>query len=589
VAAGTQQTDNGRLPGLLAAIAMGLAWSRRHISTVVIGLVAVMSASTIIAFIISRDHQTQLRDYNSVTRDIRLIQIALIDTQSGVRAVVPSADPMAFANYVNGMGELANVNPALFKVIDDYTRSHSRPGANTQPVVDRIATLRNAWATAVMLGMNHQQAEAQAVLVKTQTALLMSQLLSDITSYLGYRSGKIEAEWTRIANEQDATLLINLLGALITIAATSYAFASSWREARGREAAIRASLSARREVETLFGMTEILQSATTSDDANAVMRATATKLLPDYGGTLYVFNNSRDRLDFAIEWGPQGASPAPIHIAPHSCWALKRGKPHLNDVSPDSLRCSHGDGVTTALEIPIIARGEVHGLLILRASALKDVETLKRIQPIALALADAMSLALSNIALSERLRNQALRDPLTSLYNRRFLEEMLERLTTDAERRRAPVAAIMMDLDHFKKLNDRHGHAAGDLVLRDVASAVLTCLRPADIACRYGGEELAILLPDTTLEAAIGRAEQIRAHIGAMTSNDLTVTASFGVASMPENCARASELLPTADAALYIAKDEGRDRVVAAPLRPSAEMIQLSHAGWRLPEKQAGD
>jgi diguanylate cyclase (GGDEF)-like protein len=437
--------------------------------------------------------------------------------------------------------------------------------------------------------MDRQQAEAQAVLAKAQTGALMAQLQSVIGDYLSYRGSKVDVEWTRITEQQNVILLINLLGAIITIAATSYAFAASRREARGREAAIGESLSARREVETLFGMTEILQSAATSDDANAVLRATATQLLPGYGGALYVFNNSRDRLDFAVEWGAEGGSPAPVHIPPDACWALKRGKPHLNDNGPHSLRCAHSDCATTAFEIPIVARGEIHGLLILRGAPLQDGETRKRIQPVAIALADAMSLALSNIALSERLRNQALRDPLTSLYNRRFLEEMLDRLTMDAERRRAPVAAIMMDLDHFKNLNDRYGHAAGDLVLRDTASAVLTCLRPADIACRYGGEELAILMPDTTLEAALGRAEQIRARISAMDTNDLAVTASFGVASMPENCSRASELLPTADAALYLAKDQGRDRVVAAPRRPSADMIQLNHAGWNLTSKQAGD
>ncbi len=584
-----QQFDNGAFRRAVAAAFTALAWARRHLSAIVIALVAIMGATAVVTFMISRADQAGLRDYISVSREIRIAQIALLDSQSGVRGVVLSADPAAFATYVQGMSELENVSPSLFQLVDSYARGEGGAGSAAQPVAKGLARLRDAWSRAVMLGMAHEQPQAEAVLEQAQSTALAAQLQQAISDYLSYRGAKIDADWNRIAEGQGLILVINVLGAIITIGATSFAFGSNLREVRAREVAIRASVNARHETETLFGMTEILQSAATGDDANAVLRAKATKLLPDYGGALYVFNNSRDRLDFATEWGSPAASPLPAHIAPDACWALKRGKPHLNTTAPHALCCAHSDRATATFEIPIVARGEVHGLLMLRGNQIADAETLDRIQPVALALADAMSLALSNIVLRERLRNQALRDPLTGLYNRRFLEEMLDRLTTDAERRRAPVAAIMMDLDHFKNLNDHYGHAAGDLVLRDVASTVLTSLRPVDIACRYGGEEFAILLPDTTLEAAIGRAEQIRARVSALTTNDLSVTASFGVASMPENCSRPIELLPTADTALYQAKDQGRDRVIAAPLRPSAEMIQLGHAGWNLPEKHAGD
>ena len=587
--AGTDQKYDNRLSGLYAVIATALRFARYHLASIIIALVALMGASTLAAYFVSRGDQAELRDYIVATRDIRSVQFALLDAQSGVRGVIYSGQPSDFSAFVHGMSELNKANAAVFQTLDEHAFDDAEDQKSKHPVSDLIATLRDAWSASIMLGMDHQQAEAEAVLDRAQTAQIMVQLQSIIGNYLNYRTLKVNAEWDRVARGQTVVMLFNLLGAMIAIAATSYAFASSRREARGREMAIRDSLNARHEVETLFGMTEILQSAATSEDANAVLRATATQLLPDFGGALYVFNNSRDRLDYATEWGEREAVPAPLHIPPDSCWALKRGKPHLNTNDAEALRCSHSAGDGTAFEIPIVARGEVHGLLILRGAGLKDAETRKRIQPIAIALADAMSLALSNIALSERLRNQALRDPLTSLYNRRFLEEMLERLTTDAERRRAPVAAIMMDLDHFKNLNDRYGHAAGDLALRDTASAVLASLRPADIACRYGGEELAILLPDTTLDEAVVRAEQIRARIGATTSNGITVTASFGVASMPENCSRASELLPTADKALYLAKDQGRDRVVAAAMRPSAEMLQLTHAGWDFPHKRAGE
>jgi diguanylate cyclase (GGDEF)-like protein len=188
---------------------------------------------------------------------------------------------------------------------------------------------------------------------------------------------------------------------------------------------------------------------------------------------------------------------------------------------------------------------------------------LEAIRPLAVALADAMSLSLSSSALREQLRNQALRDGLTGLYNRRFLEEMQDRLTQEAERREAPMSAIMIDLDHFKRLNDQYGHGAGDAVLREVARIVMASLRVTDIACRYGGEELLVLLPDCPLDNAIQTAERLRLQIESLTNvaNGQSVTASFGVACTPETTAHPGELVTVADAALYQAKRLGRNRV----------------------------
>src|ERR1700722_18654474 len=136
------------------------------------------------------------------------------------------------------------------------------------------------------------------------------------------------------------------------------------------------------------------------------------------------------------------------------------------------------------------------------------------------------------------------------------------------ERRKKSISAIMIDLDHFKKLNDQHGHAAGDAALRDVAAAIISCLRNVDIACRYGGEELTVLLSDCSLADAAGKAEQIRGRIAEFTSaRGMTVTAGLGVASIPETSNDAAELLPAADAALYQAKQQGRDCVTTAAIR----------------------
>ena len=157
----------------------------------------------------------------------------------------------------------------------------------------------------------------------------------------------------------------------------------------------------------------------------------------------------------------------------------------------------------------MMARGEVYGLLNIQTCAVDAEAQLALAAPVASALADAMSLALANIALREKLRTQALRDPLTGLYNRRYMEDVLERYANLADRNETPLSIVMIDLDHFKRLNDDLGHAVGDAVLCEVAAAIVGSIRPCDVACRYGGEELVLLLPDCGLAEATAKAEMI--------------------------------------------------------------------------------
>jgi diguanylate cyclase (GGDEF)-like protein len=280
---------------------------------------------------------------------------------------------------------------------------------------------------------------------------------------------------------------------------------------------------------------------------------------------LYIFNNSGDRLELSDSWACPEGSPPTAFITPSQCWALKRGKPHLNRTDPDALRCEHHDHGDMALEIPMMARGEVFGLLNVQAGGIDAEERLLEAAQMAGALADAMSLALANIALREKLRTQALRDPLTGLYNRRYMEDVLERYANLAERHSTPLSVVMIDLDHFKRLNDDLGHAVGDAVLCEVAAAMTGSIRPCDVACRYGGEELVVLLPDCGKIEALAKAELLRARIERLSENHGTrISASFGIATIPDTSPNAREALADADAALYRAKEEGRNRVASA-------------------------
>jgi diguanylate cyclase (GGDEF)-like protein len=229
----------------------------------------------------------------------------------------------------------------------------------------------------------------------------------------------------------------------------------------------------------------------------------------------------------------------------------------------------------TYLCIPILAQGEALGILHFQATdeipALADAElSLKT------TFAGQVGLSVANIRLREALRSQSIKDPLTGLYNRRYLTEMLDREIRRAVRAEQSLGILMLDLDHFKKFNDTYGHEAGDTVLRETASFLVKSIRVEDIVCRFGGEEFVVILPTADSNSAQARAERIRSKLRELAvlhkGQSLgMITVSVGVSTLPEHGTSPKELLEAADAALYRAKKDGRDRVVVAAPPPSPD------------------
>jgi diguanylate cyclase (GGDEF)-like protein len=326
------------------------------------------------------------------------------------------------------------------------------------------------------------------------------------------------------------------------------------------------------QIQELFAMTDMLQAAEDHEDAGTILMTTACRLLPDHSGALYVFNNSRDRLDLAKSWNTSDGFGPVGNLSPSACWALKRGKPHLNDEAAQTLLCSHHTCAASTVEVPMMARGQVFGLLMIAYEGADAHAKLMRIRRLSRALADSMSLALSNIALREKLRTQSLRDPLTGLYNRRYMEDALDRYINLAEQSGATISVMMVDLDNFKRLNDEHGHAKGDMVLRDVAPQMVAAVRPSDVVARYGGEELIVILPNCGLDDAVLKAEHLRLRIEALSDlHSVSISASFGVATVPETSTNAIDVIPMADGALYAAKQAGKNCVRVADRRGPTE------------------
>lgn len=328
-----------------------------------------------------------------------------------------------------------------------------------------------------------------------------------------------------------------------------------------------------REVELLGEMGQLIQACPNLEEAYPVIGQFIQQLFPDDAGAVFVISPSRHLVEVGAEWGafPTGERSA---FAIEECWAIRRGGAHLVEDTGSGLLCRHLPTPlpTAYLCVPLVAHGEALGVLYIGRPPGPDGEAAgwtEAVRTLAMAVAERLALALANLRLVDTLRGQAIRDPLTGLFNRRYMEETLERELRWAERRERPLAVIVLDIDHFKPFNDRFGHEAGDGLLRELAILLKTNSRAGDIACRYGGEEFVLILPDASLDNARRRAAQIMeaARNLRVFHRDQAldpITLSLGVAAFPEHGRSGEALLRTADAALYQAKAAGRDRVIVA-------------------------
>ena len=338
------------------------------------------------------------------------------------------------------------------------------------------------------------------------------------------------------------------------------------------------------ETNLLNEMGDLLQTCMRAEEAYAVVGQSAQKLFANESGALFVLNDSRNLVEAVVTWGESFAGE---HVfAPGECWALRRGQVYLVESTRSGPVCEHvgKPGPPSYMCVPMMAHGESLGVLHLQSGLRSQKqpegtrEFTKEQRPLAVSLAEHIALALANLRLREALRRESIRDPLTALFNRRYMEESLERELRRADRKQRPLGMIMLDLDRFKRFNDSFGHEAGDMLLRKLGSFLLSRTRREDIVCRYGGEEFTIILPEASLEVTRQRAEQLREEVKQLTIQYRgqtlgALTLSLGVAGFPEHSATGEDLLRVADLALYRAKGEGSDRVVVGqPIEEHADV-----------------
>jgi diguanylate cyclase (GGDEF)-like protein len=315
--------------------------------------------------------------------------------------------------------------------------------------------------------------------------------------------------------------------------------------------------------ELLARMTQRLQGCENFADVINVAELFAPNIAPGIAGRLYILDRDPWQMRCVAEWLSPDGQNTPFH--PDECWAVRRGQSHPPVNGEPDIACYHlpESSLNNTLCVPLIAQGEAIGLLSFQNITPETAPSRAYLE----LMAEALGLALANQRLRDALLEKALFDPLTGLRNRHHLEDTLRTQMAQAMRNHEPVSCLMIDIDHFKSINDRFGHEAGDQVIKSVASIVQRAVHDSGLAFRYGGEEFLAILSGANEDAAQDCATDIFNSVHELSlryglSEIGPVDVSIGIASYPQH-AQSDSLLRAADVALYRAKELGRARIVS--------------------------
>ncbi len=504
----------------------------------------------------------------------------LVDAETGQRGFIITGQDGFLDPYIAARRELP---PALDRLVQLYSEGAPEHREEVDAIVENARRRMAGLNETVHTRRTQGYAAVEPLVSHGSGKLLMDQLRRSARTLSEHEAAQVSALDRELASRVGRAITISLVITALTLALLAHLGREVWREVREREQSARelqsasdrlghgmAQLRARNtEISTLAEMSHVLQSDMTLLEALEVTSLYAGRLLPGTHGAIYLVRNSADLLEQAGRWGDDARHDLAT-LEPGSCWALRRGQLHCCKGTGD-LCCRHyiaGEREELHLCVPMVAYGEALGLMHVWCEPVPDDEALQTLKSTAVAISEQTALSLANTKLRQVLRDQSIKDGLTGLFNRRYMEETLARELARAQRHEKPLSIVVADLDHFKAVNDTWGHPVGDHVLKLAAQQLRGAVRASDVACRFGGEEFILILPDCQKEAALLKAQELCERLRTIAMKPGTgpsqVTASFGVASYPLDAQDASALLQCADEAMYEAKRTGRNRVVAA-------------------------
>jgi diguanylate cyclase (GGDEF)-like protein len=522
--------------------------------------------------------QQELREAQHIIESLASVQQQVQDAESNQRGFVISGNEEFLEPYYMALTQLAQARADLQRSLGGRQRA-----AEALQQLDQQVQRKTAWMAQTIAVRRSQGFEAVREMVTSTTGKkLMDDIRANVNAQIARENRRRDELRHELEYRTDVDAYMGLAATLVDmllLAGLLYMLVRQVRERRATLQALQrsgeqlnAGLAAmeRHNAEILLvgQMVRALESPMTLKECFDTLSIYCARLLPETSGLLYLFRNSRDLLELESRWGRPAA--ALETIGPNDCWGLRRGSVHKT-LGEQDLVCRHyldaGELPVGSLCVPLIAQGEVLGLACIQPP--EGQLLAPRTETLAGTLCEQIALTLSNIRLREALRQQSIIDPLTGLFNRRYMDETLRREISRAHRKNLPLAVIVLDIDHFKKINDLHGHDAGDTVLRAFALHLRREVREGDVACRLGGEEFVLILAECGAETAVARMQALadairRAEVSHGGRPLGGVTASFGVAAFPQHGHDADGLLQTADRAMYLAKNSGRDRVVMA-------------------------
>lgn len=314
-------------------------------------------------------------------------------------------------------------------------------------------------------------------------------------------------------------------------------------------------------------LTDTLQICESLEEAFQVSAELAKKIFPNCRGSIFIAQPPTNQFACVAAWEFEPEAEELVSFEMSDCWGLRQSTSHLSNPDFPSLCCKHirAESVVASLCVPLLIQGEAVGVFYLESS--QNIESLTC--DYAKTVADQLALSFNNLKLKEDLKIQSYVDPLTGLYNRRYLEIYLARQLRDAQTKKELISLILFDVDRFKTVNDTYGHDAGDKVLKYISRFLTLNVREMDLVCRYGGEEILLILPKSTIDQAYKRAEVLRSGISQLQIKfeDTilpSITVSAGVASFSDQLNTVDKVLRAVDNALYEAKNRGRNQVVQA-------------------------
>ncbi len=555
---------------------------------IIIVSAAIAASAALTTRSLSRLVDAQAAVTDSLLREntLRLVATGILEAETGARGFLLTGRATYLRPYYEGLAKLVNARDALAVALQgDPTAAGKLDTLNKD-----IAAKLQVMARVVAAKSAGRDDEFMALVLTDVPQQAMDAVRDDILALSVAERRRTEQHRLEHAREIRFTywtlggsITLNLILLVGLVLRMRYA-AAQQRAAGEAMAAGNAELSRlleamavrHEQTHALSELSRFLQSCADTEEAGRVLQRQLPEMMRAASGALYLFAASRNQLRQTFCWGE--ASFADF-LEPGECWALRLGQPYRHSAQDGAPGCEHleatrAGGYADTNCLPLAAHGDLMGLLVLDSGAVGDRRATAEDEDHRRMTLEQVALSIGNLQLRESLRQQSIRDALTGLYNRRFLEESVRREVLRASRLQAQgggggMALLMLDIDHFKRFNDQHGHEVGDRVLREVGQVLKRVTRDSDVAARYGGEEFTIVMMDTTPELGLERAEQIRADVERMAIEALgksvgEVTISIGLAQFPVHGATMEELFRAADKALYHAKHTGRNRVVAA-------------------------